>query len=302
MKYARICLSGCVAFLIVCVSMSSAVSEPLQQKVLDEKCVFSTILTVDDDGPADFSNISAALAASSNGDMIFVYPGIYEEHSLEVDKSVSLVGSGAQQTVVVGENRADVLLVSSDGVLISNLSVVDTFRGIVSENCSMLSVVGCSFVEVFDGVYFDRGSGGVVQECSFLNCSSGVFVGRSPNVTVKDSSFMGCSKGLYFEESDEGVLSDNVFEENEIGVYSSYAQRNVFSKNSFINNTRDVLAIVLFYKGRLWKNNFWQNNYWDTWIGVGVKVIWSALVVPINFVPIFLPWMQIDWNPAKQPY
>ncbi len=302
MKYAKMCMSGCVAFLIVCVSMCSAVSEPLEQKAQDENSVFSAILTVDDDGSADFSNISAALGASSNGDMIFVYPGIYEEHSLEVDKSVSLVGSGPDQTVLVGQNRADVLLVSSDGVLISNLSVVDTFRAVVSENCSMLSVVGCSFVEVFDGVYFDRGSDGVVQGCSFVNCSSGVYVGRSPNVTVKDSFFMGCSKGLYFEESDEGALSGNVFEENEIGVYSSYAQRNVFSKNSFVNNTRDVLAIVLFYKGRLWKNNVWQNNYWDTWIGVGVKVIWSALVVPINFVPFFLPWMQIDWNPAKQPY
>ena len=33
--------------------------------------------TVDDDGKADFDNIQSAIEASSNGDIIEVYPGTY---------------------------------------------------------------------------------------------------------------------------------------------------------------------------------------------------------------------------------
>lgn len=301
MKCARYCLSVFVILMLIFVSALPA-SAQLENGFTNKQNVLSSLWTVDDDGPADFSNISQALAVAVSGDTIFVYPGIYEEHSLVVNESISLIGSGAHQTVLVGENRADVLLVYADEVLIENLSVESTFRAVISNNCTGLSVVGCNFIEVFDGIYLDQGSDAQVKDCGFLNCTNGVYVGRSLNVVIENSSFIGCSKGLYFEESDEGNIASNRFESNEIGVYSSYAQTNSFSKNSFVNNTRDVLAIVLFYEGRLWKNNIWHNNYWDNWVGLGVKVIWSALVVPINSIPIFLPWMQIDWNPAKEPF
>jgi len=102
--------------------MCSAVSQPLEKRIQDEKSAFSTLLTVDDDGSADFSNISAALVAASNGDTIFVYPGIYEEHSLVIDKSISLVGSGPGQTVLVGENRENLAKARED--------ILRTFGGI----------------------------------------------------------------------------------------------------------------------------------------------------------------------------
>ena len=65
--------------------------------------------TVDDDGPADFDNIQAAVDAASDGDEILVEPGIYTgTHKAHViliaNKGITLVSSkGAEATIIDGE-------------------------------------------------------------------------------------------------------------------------------------------------------------------------------------------------------
>jgi hypothetical protein len=40
--------------------------------------------------------------------------------------------------------------------------------------------------------------------------------------------------------------------------------------------------------------NGFDGNYWDDWIGFGPKLIRGAV--------LFIPWIEIDWHPAKEPY
>ncbi|MEM7306264.1 MAG: hypothetical protein AAF682_06325 [Planctomycetota bacterium] len=52
------------------------------------------IFTVDDNGPADFSDLPEAVAAASAGDTILVQPGVYTSFSL--DKGVKILGQSPQ--------------------------------------------------------------------------------------------------------------------------------------------------------------------------------------------------------------
>ena len=44
---------------------------------------FATIITVDDDGGADYSIIQEAIDASSSGDTVLVHRGFYQENILD---------------------------------------------------------------------------------------------------------------------------------------------------------------------------------------------------------------------------
>ena len=69
----------------------------------------ATTWTVDDDGPADFDNIQAAVDFASHGDEIIVYPGTYTSTNNEV---VNTLGKqlwihsidGAETTIIDGQD------------------------------------------------------------------------------------------------------------------------------------------------------------------------------------------------------
>ncbi|MCJ7560901.1 hypothetical protein MUO79_09860 [Candidatus Bathyarchaeota archaeon] len=51
--------------------------------------------------PDDYPTISAAVAKASDGDTIFVENGTYNEPSLEIDKSIRLIGEDKNNTVII---------------------------------------------------------------------------------------------------------------------------------------------------------------------------------------------------------
>jgi len=60
------------------------------------------IITVDDDGPADFSNIQEAINFSQHGDSIVVEPGTYYENVVFNNKAVTLTSRDPDDPNVVG--------------------------------------------------------------------------------------------------------------------------------------------------------------------------------------------------------
>ncbi len=72
-------------------------------------------ITVDDSGGADYEKIQDAIDASQEGDTIRVYEGIYYENVV-VDKTLTLIGNGSEETTVDGSYNGDVVKISVDWV------------------------------------------------------------------------------------------------------------------------------------------------------------------------------------------
>jgi len=68
---------------------------------------FAKIITVDDDGPADFATIQKAIDYANDNDTISVFPGTYNECLDLSTKSISLIGASrsVSQNIVFSNSQ-----------------------------------------------------------------------------------------------------------------------------------------------------------------------------------------------------
>jgi pectin methylesterase-like acyl-CoA thioesterase len=59
------------------------------------------IITVDDDGPADFNTIQAAIDDSNDGDKIIVKPGVYLEYPSFCGKNITVTSTNPEDFDVI---------------------------------------------------------------------------------------------------------------------------------------------------------------------------------------------------------
>jgi len=85
--------------------------------------------------PDDYDTIQDAINAANEGDTIFVKKGIYEEHALEINKTLSLIGEDKSSTIIkdkdtsVPKTTATVQIVAND-VKVTGFTITDGARGI----------------------------------------------------------------------------------------------------------------------------------------------------------------------------
>ena len=75
-----------------------------------------------------------------------------------------------------------------------------------------------------------------------------------------------------------------------MGVYLEYSSYNEIKFNNFKDNNRDGS----FHKQA---DNDWDSNYWDS-LNFFIKLILGR----VGIIFWFIPWFNIDWNPASEPY
>lgn len=157
------------------------------------------VFTVDDDGPADFAQLGAAVASPlvQDGDVLLVEPGTYLPFALQ-GKALAILGLGAApedvriqfqlgtpmrlEDLPAGQELAVSRLLFDTGLTVSDClgTVVLSDVGLGSE----LSISGCDDVRI-EG---SRGSGGVRVTQSRLELTGSILSGR-PAIEVGPGSF-----------------------------------------------------------------------------------------------------------------
>ena len=83
----------------------------------------ATLITVDDSGGQDYTSIQAAIDNAIDGDVIFVYSGLYNEN-VTIDKRVSIIGENQETTIIDTNGLGDgsVIHVTSNWANITNFT------------------------------------------------------------------------------------------------------------------------------------------------------------------------------------
>jgi Right handed beta helix region/Periplasmic copper-binding protein (NosD) len=226
-------------------------------------------LTVDDDGPADFTTLNPAIQALLPGGEILVMPGLYQEDVL-VDRSCRITGSGTsadpqQGTTLIGASiHPDMVVVSVVGpdVWIENLRVDgqqpvygQARRAIYASGTSGLTVADCVIHTATTGIAYVTSTGGtfvrneVYDFGKSLQEGGGIFLWNGTGLigTPGNGNYAhnGKATGFLFHNSSSGTASDNLVENGPLGYLSNGSSATTrFEDNSALGSTQGFQAIA----------------------------------------------------------
>lgn len=107
-QYSLLTFLGLLSLIITCIYFfPTAVSDEI---------------TVDDDGNAEYTTIQDAIDASTDGDTICVWDGIYHE-KIEIWKKLSVIGNGSENTFIDGGGEDYVVSIRGNYINFSGFTV-----------------------------------------------------------------------------------------------------------------------------------------------------------------------------------
>ncbi|HVP16780.1 MAG TPA: NosD domain-containing protein [candidate division Zixibacteria bacterium] len=203
----------------------------------------STDVTV---GPGQ--SIQAAINSAKAGDTIGVLPGTYNE-SLQINKTISLMGEDRDQTVINGQNNQFVISITANNVTIDGFTIRSNLNP--SEG---INVVGSQ--------------GDLISHCTIEDSQQGIaltpsITSYSSNNTISGNTIDNNQQGITLSSSGGGnTISDNLITENQGGIELTTSSNNLFSGNVILNNSGSFYGGLYLYTsgGNVFSGNTFTNN------------------------------------------
>ena len=200
------------------------------------------VISVDDDGPADFNTIQAAIDSANDSDVVILRPGTYTGHG---NRDIDFLGKAI---TVRSTDPNDPNIVAAT-IIDCNASSGDPHRGFIFQN-------GESHDSVLDGLTITRAYGGgvhctsaspAIRNCTISWCRNegdgGGMYAKSADLVLTNCTFTHntakSGAGIY-NHGGGGVITDCVFSFNQAhgggGLYKISSEDVVLAGCKFINN------------------------------------------------------------------
>jgi parallel beta-helix repeat protein len=142
------------------------------------------------------------------------------------------------------------------------------------------------------GIYF--GYGNTIRNNS-INGVGGITLFFSLSFDCSSNHFTHCRGAVDCETTPYGRIRYNTFQDCEYGIGLTATVGMWVVSNTFLNTTHEAELLNSFFC-------HWRHNYWNQ-PRLLPKIIPGEIFIPLGFyVAIKIPWVNIDWCPAKEPY
>jgi hypothetical protein len=185
--------------------------------------------------PGDHATIQAAIDASVDGDTIHVGPGTWPGALATLDRDITILGAGADVTIIDGQGAAQTLLVgvNFEAVVVRHVTLTGGIKGITTAGSSHATlsdssvrgntgVGGSGRIVATDSTFADNGSHGLAPFLSALRCT---FLGNGgwgveDIDNIQTGPYLGSSffAGNAFGGARLGVLGNSVHTPPEMHV------------------------------------------------------------------------------------
>ncbi len=236
-----------------------------------------------------FTDVADAVNSASDGDRIVIEKGIYFVSGLNINKKIIL--EGEQDAVLDGSFLKEIITVTSDSVIIKNLTLRNSGTSYVSDlaairlenvkHCALENnVVENSFFALYLSSSSDckisgnRIAGNSVSE-SFSG--NGIHLWKCSGVRISDNTVSGMRDGIYLEFSTNGEISGNTsFGNLRYGLHFMFSEGNSYTSNTFRNNGAGVA--VMYTKKITMNFNRFEDNWGANSYGLLLKDIDNSLI------------------------
>jgi len=221
-------------------------------QMLDDVRIVATpiVFYVGGSGANNYTKIQDAIDDATDGDIIFVYNGIYHEH-IVINKRITLMGQNRETTIIDGDETGDVIYITADGVSIEGFKITGSGMG---WNEAGIEIRSNDTTIYNNNISYNKGDGiNIIRSCNNLirnniimgNWVYGLYIrSHSNNNTICNNLIIDSSSdGIYIQNSEGNVISNNVITDGYGGVSLRASSYNSII-NNIISNNLDGIVIA----------------------------------------------------------
>lgn len=228
----------------------------------------------------NITSIKVAIVRARAGDTILIKAGTYKEGLIIIDKPIVI--KGEDYPIIDGENKGEIIHITSDDVVIEGLSIInsgtssfediaavriitsknitirnnkltDTFFGILSQystHCTIegntLTVDPTSKRRSANGIHCWKSSDLTITNNLVTGHRDGIYLEFVTNSTIHSNKSIGNSRyGLHFMFAHDNEYQDNIIKQNGAGVAVMYSKRVKMKNNTFSDNWGNAAYAIL---------------------------------------------------------
>lgn len=237
--------------------------------------LFATLAHADERHvPSQYPTIQSAIDAADHGDEIIIAPGTYREHLDALNKSLTFIGAGPDQTILSGDLDQDgtpdgstLSYINADADVIPSLTITgigfeDATYGVTFGRMGTLRVLGCTFTSNYESIVCTRytPSGDTstplydtvwIDGCTFQDGGGGISLtaAMGQSLHIHDVTMSGLSGWPLGVRSHSAYISNYILEDNAgagliIDVEQGDLRNSAFFRNAGLTGEVSCLDIV----------------------------------------------------------
>jgi nitrous oxidase accessory protein len=258
--------------------------------------------------PGPLSSVKEAVRLASAGDTILVYPGLYQEKGLTIDKLLYLKGmvgggvngagaNGEHGPVLDGEGKFEIVVIKSSGVVFEGFTIRH------SGYSSWIDIAGIRLVEVkrvtvrnnflddtFFGLYCQNSDSCLLtgnrmesRASSAGQSGNGIHCWRCSHMKLVNNVVTRHRDGIYFEFVTQSLIQGNHSYFNlRYGLHFMFSHDDIYERNTFEHNEAGVS--VMFSHGVDMRGNTFADNLGGGAFGILLKEITDSRVESSHFM------------------
>ncbi|HEC80968.1 MAG TPA: DUF1565 domain-containing protein [Thermoplasmatales archaeon] len=265
-----------VTFISMLILMSMFFAGCMEKNSFEEKTKCVLI-----EGKGKYSSIQNAVNHASDGDTVIVQPGVYYE-KITINKPITLVGSGADKTVITCKNASevftitestDIIRINADNCTIQGFTITSPSKELSSRthgiviNSSNNRIVNNTISHCAYGIYtYHKTRGNNISHNIVTDNKYGIylFFGTENNIILRNNVSYN-DYGIRVKSINNTVFENLILRNNVMGVYlCCVAAGNLVYGNAFIGNNENARCDKAV-------NGVWSHdgmgNYWDDYNG-----------------------------------